>query len=393
MNLTQTNGKLYVSVFSLFFASALLLFTGCGGSRSQLKVGETAEGEVVEAEGFAAVTDDLLATKRASLSDAYKNAIEKVVGVFISGRTMVDKAITIQQTILAKTDGYIKKREVLKEWKGDDGLYHTKIRALVSYKQVQEDLKGLDLLQSPKIGHPRVAILLDETVQDSDEQYTSCSDAIAQVLLEKGYKVVDRSELAAIRVAEATKDLLAGNMDRALKPIVQKLNAEVVITGKVQAQLLTAQGLGGLISYRGSLTSKALKAQTGEILSAVSAQGSGLDAIKDAAAQKALGVIGRNAGAEYAAKILAELAKRSFVLVTVKGLPSINSLGELKETVSHVPGVSEIYMRSFSEGTAEMEVKLNSGSSGDIAGAIANTPALRAQVTGQTQDSVNVQIQ
>jgi len=46
---------------------AAFLMSGCAGSRSRLKVGETSEGEVVEAEGLAAVTDDLLGVKRAAL--------------------------------------------------------------------------------------------------------------------------------------------------------------------------------------------------------------------------------------------------------------------------------------------------------------------------------------
>src|SRR5258706_8115750 len=135
----------------LAFALMLLLpsmaFVGCAGSKSRLKVGETSEGEVVEAEGLSAVTDDLIGTKRAALADAYKNAVEKVVGVFISARTMVDKAVTIQQNILGKTDGYVKKHEIIREGKEADGIYHTHIRALVSYQQVKHDLEELNVLE------------------------------------------------------------------------------------------------------------------------------------------------------------------------------------------------------------------------------------------------------
>src|SRR5436190_1744398 len=102
-------------IFFVSLATAWPAFTGCAGSGQRLKLGETVDGEVVEAEGLSAVTNDLIGTKRAALSDAYKNAVEKVVGVFISARTMVEKAVTIQQNILGKTDGYVKKHEVIKE--------------------------------------------------------------------------------------------------------------------------------------------------------------------------------------------------------------------------------------------------------------------------------------
>lgn len=383
---------LFVLSLFTFHLSLSAFFIGCAGSKPRLKLGETAEGEVVEAEGLSAVTSDLIAVKRAALSDAFKNAIEKVVGLFISARTRVDKAITIEQSILGKTDGYIKKHDIIKEGKEADGLYHTHIRALVSYQQVQNDLKELDILQSPTVGNPRVAILLEETIGETETQSTSCSDALAQGLLERGYKVVDRSELAAIRVAEATKDLLAGNMDKALKPIVQKLNAEVVITGKATAGLLTDQGLGGLISYRATITAKALKAQTADILATVSAQASGLDAVKEAAAQKALVQLGKNAANELAGKVASELARKSSVVVTVRKVANINRLSEVKDVLSKTPGVGDLYMRSFYEGTAEIEVKINSATSNELATALTNNTSLGAQVISQTQDSLEVEV-
>ncbi|OGR82223.1 MAG: hypothetical protein A2901_09490 [Elusimicrobia bacterium RIFCSPLOWO2_01_FULL_54_10] len=370
-----------------------LFMSGCSGSKSRLKLGEAADGEVVEAEGLSAVTPDLIATKRAALSDAYKNAVEKVVGVFISARTMVDKAVTIQQNIFGKTDGYIKKHEVLREGKEADGLYHTHIRALVSYQQVKQDLEALHVMDLQAVGNPRVAILLDETIEGEDGQNTACSDALAQGLLERGYKVVDRSELAAIRVVEATQQLLEGNPKDALKPIMQKLKAEVVVTGKARASRLTGQNLGGLISYRGSLTGKALKAKTGEILAAVNVQGSGLDATHDAAGSKALTALGNSAAEEFAGRIATELARRSSVLVTVRNVPSINVLSDIKDILARTAGVGEVAMRSFDSGTAELEVKINSATSADLAKRLSGASAFKASVTAQTQDSLEAEIQ
>lgn len=384
------------SVLSILIAGHLALagvFSGCAGGQPKLKVGAAVDGEVVEAEGMAAMTGDLLAVKRAALEDARKAAVEKVVGVLISARTMVDKAITIQQSILAKTSGYVKNYEILKEGQQADGIYHTKIRALVSFKEVKDDLLAADLLQAPAVGNPRVAILLDEKMEGSEEQSTACSDALAQAMIEKGYKVVDRSELAAIRVAEATRDLLSGNMDKALKPIVQKLNAEVVITGKATTQLLTTQGLGGLISYRGSITAKALKAQTGDILATVTTQGSGLDATKDVAAQKALAQVGKNAGQDFGSRIASELLRKSNVLITVTGLSGLDKLSQVKGELLKTSGVSDIYMRSFSQDLAELEVKVNNISAADLAQALTKNPLLGAQIVSQTQDSLEIKVQ
>jgi hypothetical protein len=143
----------------------MLLLASCTASRTQLKVGKTDAGEVVEAEGMVPYNaGDMIATKRASLVDAQKNAVEKAVGVFVSGKTFVEKAVAIENNILAQTDGYIKKYDVMKEWKDGD-FYHTKIRALVALKDLEKDLKEMSLLQAPELSRPRVLVKLTEKIQ------------------------------------------------------------------------------------------------------------------------------------------------------------------------------------------------------------------------------------
>src|SRR4051812_37593662 len=100
---------------TLSLAMTFFLLAGCAG-KSHLKVGRSADGEVVEAEGFAPNDPkDIINTKRGSLVDAQRTAIEKAVGVFVSARTMVEKAVAIENNILARTDGYIKKYDVISE--------------------------------------------------------------------------------------------------------------------------------------------------------------------------------------------------------------------------------------------------------------------------------------
>ena len=376
----------------LTFSLSALILAGCASSKARLKIGETVEGEVVEAEGLAAVTGDKIAVTRAVLTDAYKNAVEKVVGIFSSARTLVDKAITIEQNILGKTDGYVKKHEVIREGVEPDGIYHTHIRALVSLTQVQNDLRNLNLLTSPAAGNPRVAVLLDEKFEGADFEGSPCADGISQALLERGYKVVDRSELAAIRVAEATRQLLEGDPKAALKPIIQNLNAEVIVSGQAKSSVLMTEGLGGLISVRTTLTGKVVRARTGEILSTFSVQASGLDGTKDAASQKSFTQAGANAGNDLAGRIATELARRTTILVWVGGLPNLNSLGEIKDRIVSTPGVLDVTMRSYSVGKAEMEVKINSATSGDILQSISKKGTLPLEVVNQTQDSVEVKL-
>src|SRR5262249_32654718 len=131
------------AVFLCLWAS----LSGCGHAR--LRPGSADEGEVVDAEGWAPLDDrDPLGARNRALADAEKKAVEKVVGAFISAKTRVDQAVNVDQRILAKVDGYIKKYDLLGE-RREDGFLKTRIRALVLYRRVGDDLRAIGLARPP----------------------------------------------------------------------------------------------------------------------------------------------------------------------------------------------------------------------------------------------------
>src|SRR4029077_20721288 len=92
---------------------ALTLLAGACAPKSRLKLGKTAGGEVVEADGVVPLQhSDLPATEAAALAAAERSAVEKVVGVYISAQTRTEKAILIENKVLAKTGGYISKYDI-----------------------------------------------------------------------------------------------------------------------------------------------------------------------------------------------------------------------------------------------------------------------------------------
>src|ERR1017187_10314985 len=161
--------------------TAALIISGCATSRVNKAKGE--EGEIVVAEGIAPYrADDLPGTKAASLAAAQRSAVELVVGVYVNAKTRVEKAVAIEQSILAKTSGYIKRYEILSEGRDGD-WYKTKIRAMVSTQQLHEDLDSLGLLKQPSVGYPRVTIELQEFVGESENYDGHARHALTQALL------------------------------------------------------------------------------------------------------------------------------------------------------------------------------------------------------------------
>ncbi|MEK7745821.1 MAG: hypothetical protein AAB576_04085, partial [Elusimicrobiota bacterium] len=185
------------------FLLPLVLLSACAGGRLRLGSGE--KGEVVEAEGWAPLdAQDILGSKQRSLAEAQKKSVERVVGVYISAKTRVAQAVNVDQNILAKVGGYIKKYDVLWE-RQEEGFYKTRIKALVLYQKVGEDLKNLGLMrpEAPP-GNPKVVVLLGTSGEHAQAKDDRAAQGVRRGLLERGYSVVDRNDPAAFSGRKST---------------------------------------------------------------------------------------------------------------------------------------------------------------------------------------------
>jgi hypothetical protein len=340
---------------SCLLASALV-WTGCATSR--IKKAKNEEGEIVVAEGIAPYkADDLPGTKAASLAAAQRSAVELVVGVYVSAKTRVEKAVAIEQSILTHTSGYVKRYEILSQ--GRDGeWYKTKIRALVLTQQLHQDLDSLGLLKQPAVGFPRVVVRLQEFVGESENKDGHAAHALTQALLDKGFKVVDlpASVKADQDPVEAAKQINPGA-------------AELLIAGMARAQDLGYGGtFGGMSSYRASVTFRVMEAGSGEVVATVSQVASGLEATPEIAAGKAL-----EKAAEVAANDLAnlpqELSKRSHVDLTLSGLKSFEALSSFQKSLTSEAGVKDLFLRSYAQdsGVAVLDVLIDQISPQELA--------------------------
>lgn len=337
---------------------AAMALTACAGSKSHLKTGKTLEGEVVEAEGLVPYNSlDLPATKAAALAAAQRSAVELVVGVYVNAKTRVDKAVTIEQNILSRTSGYIKRYEILSEGRSGD-WYKMRIRALVSTKDLHDDLDSRGLLRQASVGNPRVAILLKEYVKETENTDGAAANALTQALLNQGFKVVE----------------LPPSLSRDTDPIeiAKGLNhqvAELLLSGFARAQSMGQEKkLGGMSSYRATISFRVVETGTGEVIQTVSEVASGLEGTPEIASQKAF-----EAAAQMTAKDLAllpqELSKRAHVDLTITGLKSFEALSKLQKGLLAVPGVNDLYLRSYNQeaGVAVLDVLADQASPQEIA--------------------------
>lgn len=304
--------------------------------------------EIVEAEGIAPFKgDDLPGTRSASLAAAQRSAVELVVGVYVSAKTRVEKAVAIEQHILTQVQGYVKKYDILSEGRQGD-WYKTRIRALVSTHAIHDQLESLGVLRQPAVGSPRVALLLQETIGEKRDDKGYAKRTLTQGLLNRGFQVVELP--SSVNREEDPADI-ARSLSRGV--------AELLIAGSAQAQSLGYnKQLGGFSSYRASVLFRVLEAGTGEVITTVSKIASGLEATPEMAAAKALENAAQEAVPEFSS-LPEELAKRSHVSLTINGLTSFEALAKFQKALLSQPGVKDQFLRSFSQssGVAELDVQ------------------------------------
>lgn len=135
-----------------------------------------AETVIVSAEGLADPENDIFQDNQAALSkallnDAKKQAIEKVVGLYMDNPLLVKNYSAIDSDVLAKDKSLIK--DILHKsepWMGGDGFMHILIKAEVYGGKVENALREIGNIQRTKLirqaGNPRITVAI--TVRDSE---------------------------------------------------------------------------------------------------------------------------------------------------------------------------------------------------------------------------------
>jgi len=325
------------------FAFCLLLVVGCilsvftltGCATSKIKA-TTPNTEVVEAEGMAPiVNNDIIGAKKTALHEAMKNALGLVIGVYVSQEALVSKAILIEDNITSQTEGYIEKYDVIKEWREGD-FYKTRIKALVRKEDLSAKLKALEL-EPKKLGNPLVVFSIKESIdgQPSDTKYAESE--LKSKFIDAGFTVSDSTI------------------------------SDIIIDGKADSNFNTDHGIGGMISYRATLSVKVMKTGSGDIIATVDQTFGGVDVTKPAAAKAAITNCAVKIGDDLPQTVLKFLRERSVVRLTVSNIGNMNKLNDFTMSVRALIEVRDCFVRDYSNGVAMIDLDLRKGTADDVA--------------------------
>lgn len=95
-----------------------------------------------------------------ALQDAFRNAIEKVVGVMVAGQTEVSNFQTVRDRIFTHSEGYVSSYQILDRFHFPDGAIGMRVRVSVTETSIHDDLIALKVLQM-QVGNPKLVVSYD----------------------------------------------------------------------------------------------------------------------------------------------------------------------------------------------------------------------------------------
>jgi hypothetical protein len=192
----------------------------------------------------------------------------------------------------------------------------------------------------------RIMIIIPET-HGTEKATASVSENTAMTRFMNNYlfKVIEKEQVDKIRESEKLKAALKGD-NAAAAAAGLEVGSDIIIVGSATAKYFTSPALGGLISATANMTLRAVRADTAEVIAALTPPPTrAVDITDEAAAYKALGAATEKASSAFIDSIMAkwrrDQRKGTGLDVTVDGV-NFKTLKVIRNTLSTIEGVSDV---------------------------------------------------
>lgn len=356
----------------------------------------------ITVEGIGAIVKgDLAIAKDNALNDALRKAVEQAVGTLVQAQTLVDKYQLISDEIYTKSQGYIKKYSVISERPDlNQGILKVTIQADVSIGDIKNDLNAIGLILERK-NKPRMMVIIDEKIGSAESGYSpnlsESETVIIQKFTEKGFNFVDQATVKKNIKRNMALQAIAGD-DSAAAAIGLEYGAEAVIIGNAVAKL-AGKGIAGteMKSIHASVTARAVKADTGEILATASEKGATAHLDETAggalAIKKASEKIASNLIDQIITKWSGEVGGQTTVQLVITGIDFVG-LNKFKTIIqSQVRGVLKLNQRSFTAGVAviDIETRTNAQSMAEEL-AMKDFETFKVEIIGLSSNKIDIKV-
>ena len=335
-------------------------------------------------------------TKDAAIEQAKRDAVEIGLGAYISSETGVT-ATSLTDNIYSKAQGYVKTFKVVSESKGPDGNWEVTISAEVTaiLDEVMQDEAALQTLLS-SMNRPRIIFLVREENLIDNVPTDFAETKLLSLFFDKGFDVVDRQLVQALKGEPDYEDALSGNVTAAAK-VASQLGADIIVIGT--AKVSSGGIFYGMTSGQADINGKIVRVDTGDILAVVpnahgkkphiSPSTAGVNAMNDAAG---------TLGTEIIRQLIEKwsTAQSNFVkcYIVLKNADFMSyTMFETFLKAQTVSGIRNAYSKSLNDGIAEYEIEFE-GKAMDLAMGLSKTQpdGFNIKVTGITGNRITAEV-
>ncbi|MFZ4596629.1 MAG: hypothetical protein ACOYOF_20410 [Verrucomicrobiaceae bacterium] len=111
-------------------------------------LGKSFGAETIAGQTQAVVADGVGKTENDALKDAFRNAVQQVVGLVLDADVLVRNDAVIRDQVLTYSDGFVHKYDVLSQ-RIENGLTHVRISAVVEHRSLVEKLEAKQVISKP----------------------------------------------------------------------------------------------------------------------------------------------------------------------------------------------------------------------------------------------------
>jgi len=377
-----------LKIFSLL---TLLLFC------SPIAEAQVAE-KVLEAEGAAAIRsqtpDGLLRAKDEATNRALRAAVEKGVGALVDSETMVQNFQLLDDSIYSQVKGYVKSYDVLMDNHGADGIYRVRVRAVVALARLTKDIQALNIIREKK-NNPRVMIVFNELIDGVQQQGNLAASTMERTFQRLDFPVIDKAQMQAIKERDAA--ISYANPAKAVA-LGRRFGAEVVIVGDATSDLVDSNIAYGVsvFAYEARLSAKAIKVDTGRILTTTSVSsgqvhGGGRVPTAKKAIEQASQQLARNLSSEIAEKWRSEVFNTVQVQIIAENANS-SRRRKLKKNLTNIRGVQRVNERSFLNSILILDLDIDGAMWDGFEEVLEGLTQVGVEITGKTQNRINVRL-
>lgn len=299
-----------------------------------------------------------------ALNDAKRNAVEQVVGSYISSETITSQYSVVADEIYAKSVGFVTDVQVLDEGRRN-GMYYVRANVNVNTNPNSELMNRIAMIKS--LGDPRIGVIVFKNNANSyggTEYDDITEEAVNGKLIDLGFNhVVDTSIVAKLRNSELLNSIYNGSTSLLGDTGSYGVDILVLVKSNVDATRINILRQDGtnvatqLIRGNANITGKVITLSNAAIKGTFTASGQGIDISDATAINKALQQASGNIAQEVE-KILRKKAARAFDGVQI--IASSRDYSKIEQLVADLKtlnGVQSVYIREYTNGKAVIDIE------------------------------------